>query len=994
MRGLYSGVSGMLNHQTKMDVIGDNISNINTVGFKRSNVVFQSFMSQLLEIAHAPQDSRGGTGPEQIGLGSKIGSIDRNFQQGDLQRTDNDLDVAIEGNGFFVINDGTACYYTRAGHFALDSEGNIIMNPGLKLQGWMATKDPVTGQMTISSSTTPIGDLQIKTGDIIPAKATTNLTFNGNLNSENDIALEPITVEWSAGNSVSPTISKVTIEFEHAHPDLPYYIWTAKWAENPPAGYKVGDAVIDENTKEAATGIIEINEQGYVVNNYINTNQSWVVNASNPIMSTQNTGTASLEQIYVRNQDDCTKALWEIDFNKLPDGTFDTTKYYIRVSFDNGQNWHDVNDVVDGLGNTMQDATGKGLGDTTKTTIFTYVDNSNGSNYMAAQITIPAYFWTGTAAAGDKITFTTQKSDNTSRFTQILNLPNEKPKLEDDWGQYTATVPSKAGTNNVASGTLSRIIANTGMQTTGWVSTINPGSTVPALQTSVQLDNSVAPNSQFTIKFATSPASATQYTVYDENDKAIGVGTTTQNFYKSGVYIPASAWTGATINAGDQWTFNAAQVDNAPASYVLNFTSGTEYNIYKLTNAAGKGINVYKPEDFNSATDFDALVTNGDLELLGSGLTTKDFKSTPTASDPISIPWTNWHGSFAADDVFTFQTHAARSSETGHRDFFRVKDSAGNITEIFIPSGSITGADPIAFEPNTTETTTASDLTFGVDSNQPDVCALSGNPVTATFNNKDDYQYITDVNVYDSLGKAHNVKITFEKKSDNLWMWSIADPDPADPENVGLAGYGLLAFKADGSYDPSNSITFESEVGLNNADSKGPIAYKGIYFDPPGWGGAPLPGSGANPVMITSNFTDLHQFAAANDGEVYSQDGYAKGTLTSYAINEYGIISGFYDNGQALDIGQIALANFNNANGLMSMGGSLFRTTSNSGLARIGVAGTAGRGIMASGNLEQSNVDMATEFADMIITQRGFSANSRTITTADQMLQELLSLKR
>ncbi|HOK41796.1 MAG TPA: flagellar hook-basal body complex protein [bacterium] len=1172
MRGLYSGVSGLLNHQTRMDVIGNNISNINTVGYKKSDVVFQDFLSQLIEIAHAPENGRGGTGPMQIGLGSSIGSIDKVFTQGSLNRTNNPLDVAIQGNGFFVINDGVANYYTRAGHFSLDSEGNIVMAPGLKLQGWMATRDPITGEMRISSSTEPIGDLQIKTGQVIPAKETTTVTFNGNLNSQNKVAIEPIVVEWSSGDPVSPTISKIKIEFEHAHPSLPYYIWKATWYENPPSGYSVGSAVIDANTGEAASGIIEVNQYGQVVNNYINTNQNWVVNASEPIEASSNRGTVALDQVFVRNQDDCTKALWQIRFAQLPDGSFDSTRYYVRVSFDNGNNWHNVNDVVDGLGNTLDDSayrtsgTALGLGDTTKTTIFTYVDNSSGSNYMAAQITIPAYMWSGTAAAGDVISFTTQKSDNTTAFTQVLNLPNEKPKLEDEWGQFVASKPLAAGTNNPTSGYLSRVIANVGMKAddfvanlqnsslnsnglnvagasnndkfqilftsatnfevykngtsigTGDISTdFNAGGLQITAATAwtaanavsgdsftftvsggvvtnlsrnlntnlIQVDNSVSSSSQFKIQFSSNPASTTTYAVYDLNENLIGTGSTSQDFYKSGVYIPASAWTVANIQAGDSWVFNVRQVDNHPSSYVIKFNDATTYTIYKLglqvsdisksdsattfdTTKISFDENVaanttFKIE-FTSATDYniyknDVLIgvgstaaattvggmtidtgafggaslgagdeftfvartlnidpslivydasgtdtelfydgvelTSANLIAIDTGNITSDYKATPTAEDPISIPWTNWHGTFKEGDVFTFQTHATRSNETGFRDFFRVKDAGGYITEIFIPSGSITGADPLTFEPNTTETTTPNDSTFYSATNPtPNARALSGNPVTAKFNNRDEYQYVTSVNVYDSLGKAHTLNITFEKKTTNLWMWSVLDPDPVDANNVKLAGYGLLAFKEDGSYDPSNSITFESEVGLNNADANGPISFKGIYFDPPDWGGAPLPGEGAKPVMITPVFTDLVQFAADNDGEVYSQDGYAKGTLTEFAINAFGVITGFYDNGHALDIGQIALANFNNANGLMSIGGSLYRETSNSGMSRIGTAGTAGRGTFAAGNLEQSNVEMAEEFTNMIVTQRGFQANARTISTADQMLQELISLKR
>ena len=238
----------------------------------------------------------------------------------------------------------------------------------------------------------------------------------------------------------------------------------------------------------------------------------------------------------------------------------------------------------------------------------------------------------------------------------------------------------------------------------------------------------------------------------------------------------------------------------------------------------------------------------------------------------------------------------------------------------------------------------------------------------------------------------HTLTFVFERKSTNLWMWSVMDPTPKDPNNVELAGYGILAFNHDGTYDSSNSITFDSPVGLSSPTRPSNLAK--VIYDPSDWGDAPPPEDGAGMVEIDLDFSNMVQYSAPNDGEVYSQDGYGKGTLTSFTINKQGYITGLYDNGHTQDIARIALANFNNPAGLVKMGDSLYRVTGNSGMPRIGVPGLAGRGNIASGSLEMSNVDLAEEFTSMIVTQRGFQANSRTITTTDQMLQELLNLKR
>ena len=118
------------------------------------------------------------------------------------------------------------------------------------------------------------------------------------------------------------------------------------------------------------------------------------------------------------------------------------------------------------------------------------------------------------------------------------------------------------------------------------------------------------------------------------------------------------------------------------------------------------------------------------------------------------------------------------------------------------------------------------------------------------------------------------------------------------------------------------------------------------------------------------------------------------GYMQEYSVDRNGIITGVFSNGQTRTLGQVALATFTNPGGLEKTGDTNFRQTINSGLADIGTVGVAGRGVIASGALEMSNVDLADQFTDMIVTQRGFQANSRTIQTSDQMLQELLTLKR
>lgn len=179
MRSLYSGVSGLQNHQVRMDVIGNNISNVNTIGFKKGRVNFQDMISQSMGGAAKPTDELGGVNPKQVGLGMAVASIDTIHTQGSLQTTGKMDDLAIQGNGFFIMSSGAKQYYTRAGAFGLDQEG-ILVNPanGMKVQGW--TAEAIDGQRFINTASDP-GDLFIPVGGKDPASATTEVEFACNL---------------------------------------------------------------------------------------------------------------------------------------------------------------------------------------------------------------------------------------------------------------------------------------------------------------------------------------------------------------------------------------------------------------------------------------------------------------------------------------------------------------------------------------------------------------------------------------------------------------------------------------------------------------------------------------------------------------------------------------------------------------------------------------------------------------------------------------------
>jgi flagellar hook protein FlgE len=245
------------------------------------------------------------------------------------------------------------------------------------------------------------------------------------------------------------------------------------------------------------------------------------------------------------------------------------------------------------------------------------------------------------------------------------------------------------------------------------------------------------------------------------------------------------------------------------------------------------------------------------------------------------------------------------------------------------------------------------------------------------------------VTIYDSLGVEHTLEISFSRISNlavppvpqsNLWDWRLKLDGAAVPAANG--GVGRARFNADGTL-----------AEIQRSDGATPPVITAPWPAPGPAFTAALTNGAAN-LNVALDFASVTQVAGPSSLDAGMVDGWPTGTLESYTFDSKGIISGFYSNGQTTTLGQIAVANFANPGGLQKSGKSLFVDSNNSGDPDIGEAGMAGRGTVAPSSLEMSNVDLAEEFTQMIITQRGFQANSRIITVSDELLQELVNLKR
>ncbi len=278
-------------------------------------------------------------------------------------------------------------------------------------------------------------------------------------------------------------------------------------------------------------------------------------------------------------------------------------------------------------------------------------------------------------------------------------------------------------------------------------------------------------------------------------------------------------------------------------------------------------------------------------------------------------------------------------------------DTAGPLSPLKIPVG--TQIPPRA--------TTRVTLSGNLDASAP---VYDGNdPATASG------RWTTTLTVYDALGNPTQLRLVFTKQDANQWQWELFYGDEASP-----VASGSLSFD-----DPDNPGRL--------ADPTAPVEVT-----------VPLsslaPELGAEDLTFEIDFAGVTQYASPSTASLASQDGYATGSLESFAIDSNGVITGLYSNGRTQVIGQVAMALFTNPGGLLKAGNNLYAESSNSGPPAVGEAATGGRGVLTAGALEMSNVDLAQEFTNMITAQRGFQANARVITTSDELLQELISLRR
>lgn len=843
MRSLWSGVSGLQAHQVAMDVEGNNISNVNTKGFKYSRADFGTMFSQTVKIATAPTDGRGGSNPLQIGLGVSVSSTTRIHSQGPVQTTNKNTDVAINGDGFFMVSDdgGLTRYLTRDGDFKLDAYGNFVNNAGFVVQGWNINWD----NQTIDSSRSP-QNIFIDPGMHIPAAKSTEVAIKANLNSGLNIG----------------TSSRNLYALDSVHG------WNTK-TQRPEDENDTGTTQFYTTSKNS----VEVTEKGVDAGSLFNANGTglnlregqgiWVSYADAKFT----TATAGANGVFNENSQ--------------------TTQQNV-IFWGNKDNAVNLDITLNGV--NIQNANIRSLDEAIAyiNTFTAPTDTRDGTGVKA----VKKADGSGIEFVNDNADGTTDNMKNIDLVVKQTNTAGERFRVT--WNQQNQNF------------TAATVKAN---GNSAWITGGTPGLTEERVQI-ITAHKYVYSSTPVNIPPMYNPDGGPGYDPANQNNP----GTAENNYFQ--------AVQGGLLNT-DSRTFRTTEdlreLLQRDARYGVDYDGSGRFEIDG--SDINEGVKVVVTENGNFAISNPNEIPQRPGFVMPGAPGTQDNRTTHNMSFNITA-YSNKQGTVSTNDAFT--------------KIFKAFDGV---------------------------------LTVGGQIKESEQLKLSA--------------FSAGLEIYDSLGSKHTLEVQFVKQSTtqdggNEWQMIIRVPEPAE---INTTGEG-----------PTNIIV--GTARFNNDGSLANYTPKTINFSPNN-GAAPnqqiklsFGTSGSNDGLVSSNS------ASTLTGQ--ATDGYTSGNLKPEAIrvDDKGNILGEFTNGKTFAVAKIAMASVANNSGLEEIGGNLFKVTANSGNIVVGEAGTGGRGEMKTSALEMSNVDLSRSLTELIIIQRGYQANSKTISTSDQMLQTLIQLKQ
>jgi flagellar hook protein FlgE len=414
-------------------------------------------------------------------------------------------------------------------------------------------------------------------------------------------------------------------------------------------------------------------------------------------------------------------------------------------------------------------------------------------------------------------------------------------------------------------------------------------------------------------------------------------------------------------------------------------------------NLANINTDGYKDQTLTFADVFSQTgVTNGSGDPLqtGSGVTVSSTDSNFTEGS-LTATGTSSNMALSGNGFFVTQTSSGLADYTRAGDF--TTNNAGQITtpngELLLGYPAVNGAvnttaklQPLQVGTGVTSPAVASS-TFNISANL-DANSVVGDTASSTLP------------VFDSLGASHTLTVTYTMTAPNAWSYAVTIPTadlvpapvvvpPAVAPTSTVVGSGTLGFSTSGVLNEVNGVTTPAAVAAGVALTIPPVAVAPAVQTTFADGAATMPITWS---LETAGSPTVTQTATASATSATSTNGFASGTLSTYAVQPDGTIDGTFSSGQTLALGQVAVASFSNTQGLVDVGNNNYQASAASGAAVVGVAGTGGRGTVIGGSVEQSNVNIATEFAKLIVAQQAYSANAKSITTFNQVSQATIAM--
>ncbi|SFU40904.1 flagellar hook-basal body complex protein [Butyrivibrio sp. INlla21] len=1035
MRSLYSGVAGLKTHQTKMDVIGNNIANVNTTSFKSQSITFSDLMYQTTQTASGATETKGGVNARQIGLGAKSGAINTAITaQGATQTTNNPFDIMITGESFFVVNNGTQNLYTRDGSFYVDGAGNLAMQSnGYLVQGWAAKEDRETGEITINKGT--LTGLQIMSAanyTYAPASTTAGLV-SGNIDARDK-------------NVQSDDGKTITLEFY----DNKGYLYTGKFVlkdtkpEDEHMYALTLTDIIDSNGKS-----INENENMYDLMSQItfgNTEAS--SRSSKPSKTEPNysivAGTDSAHVVI-------NKADGDVKFDNVPA----TGNLKNLMSAESAGNSPYANLLSNAYG-LSDDAVKAQLGDAWETAQYT-IDSSGELTIRSEVSDFPS-----PDSSDSYVGF------NTTKFANIdFRTPNETVKY---YTQIDGNVAYKVPTavppeaKELTADLLSDVFGINQTYGDEYRYEMTAGGKLNIYKKTTNInasaDNTITPEAKAQMEFF---KDANGNSLIDAIDGYTGTGVLKYTYTDGKLTLKLTVNQPTTITetiqtdvsangqgASDLWSqlgisdwATAASYDQIAAWLTTADTTDPALaDAIASANAIMTAISANSQLQGKDTSTFMITLANV-TGTNGFNVDYDEYNDVTTDYPSAGVSYENKAAVSASPITTAFTTktpaYVYTSVDTYGKSYFVPEDKLEKTVTKDTASDNM-NADFISnvFGIDVSTLTDGTEYTLSIDKKTGGIKIShyqngTPNPLVGEYSGQGMFESTGDGKFRYKTSKAYVDVPTTGNIADLLEKASSTDDAAGRYAGVLSKVYGITddmarAYGTDGTYTIDNTpgsatygqitlttgkhtvqLKFNADDGSilsadNDKNAKINMTFGQGYPGLEAFGFQASPNNAAEQeraYTISFDFTTLTNYntngsstITATKGDLSSLNtGRAVGEMNGVSVGTDGRIFANYSNGQTKLLGQIASAEFANASGLSKEGDNLYASTLNSGEATIQDITTDG-GYMNTGVLEMSNVDLSQQFTEMITTQRGFQANSRIITVSDTLLEELTNLKR